>query len=298
MRSGVFVLLVLLAICLAVPVPAKPAAAKAPPKPPLVVGDIWADEAGRGMFTVIDGRSGGRWVGDEKAIGLLHKGDHLTVYDTTVGPVGEAVITGRGGPEGEGDNDFEFPVRVTWKSPGRGANRERPYHLLAVGPDGAPRLTWVKITTLPAPAKDSPYHRLAVEWLRARKWSAQARNTLEMRPTLRADVNGDGKGEVFVSFFGDDGTVVREDPFAKKYYSYILMRSLGKNGRVRTAVLEDANWPGYEVDITGMCDFDGDGWAEIISNHSGTDGRISTLYRWNGHGFVNGYGWGAQAPLR
>ncbi len=85
-----------------------------------------------------------------------------------------------------------------------------------------------------------------------------------------------------------------DDIAKKKFYSYLLMRSVDRRGRVKTTAVGSDSWLQYSSQIIGLCDLDHDGWAEVVTTGGGIDAADTTLFHWNGHRFLKGggYGWG------
>ena len=259
------------------------------------------DDKGHHTLTVIAAFTGRRWVDSEKARKMLHKGDRLSIFAPATGARGEAVLTDSGHlrseepnvGEGEGYGlEFQSSVQLGPDSaePPEGGGGE----VLATWTKSGASPHWIKMTALPKPAKGSAYWRVARAWLRERGWPPRAVETMSIDQILRADVNGNGKEEVFLSLSGDDGRPAHETA-GKRYYSYLLMLSADTKGITRTIVVNSDDWAQYSQSIIGLGDFDHDGWAEVITSGGGLDAEDVTLFHWNGHRFVRGgsCGWGA-----
>ncbi len=284
------VLLSLLLLLVALPVIAKPAAPKAAPKPAAAICDVTTDEKGESTLTVIAALDGERWLDSERAEGLLREGDRLPLYTQQGTPVGQVTLKNGGRlrseakelePEGEA---LQFQASVQPSSGLTKATTDRMATRFATWSRGLPPPRWVRWTELPKPAKDSPYWRVAEDWIRSRKLPARALETLEFVQATRADVNGDGKDEVFLSFAGYSGA--EGDWQNSKPYSCFLMRRVLPGGRIETVVIDDTSYDNYSVKIAGLCDVDHDGWAEVIASVHGVDLWFVRLYRWNGRRFV------------
>ncbi len=116
---------------------------------------------------------------------------------------------------------------------------------------------------------------------------------MQLGQVVRVDVNSDGRQEVFLSISGNDGRP-QEEIFRQKHYSYVLMRSTDRKGRVRTIQVASEKWPQYWFGIIGLSDLDHDGRVEVLTTGEGIDAADTTLFHFNGHRFirVGGHGWG------
>ncbi len=265
----------------------------------LVCAVGYNDKGAADRVTVIGGVFAGRWVGSEKAQGLLRKGDRLSVYDPATGRSGVATLTNGGRLLSEAEDEpgsgqgLEFGAAVQVAQPPQADEATGETTVFATYTRHGPPPHWVKPQVLATPAKGSPYWMIAEDWLRAHRASPRAVAHLEFEQAVRGDINCDGRDEVLLSFHGSEGQSVG-DLWKDKYYSYLLMRRIGPSGRADTLLLDDDDWPQWRMSASGFCDLDGDGWAEIVVEGGGVDASETDLYHWNGHRFVklDGFGWG------
>jgi hypothetical protein len=278
-----------LLILTAAPVIAK-SAQKAAPKPASVICDVTTDEEGESTLTVIAALHGKRWLSSEDAVGLLHEADRLPLCTPQGTPVGQVTLEDRGRLRSEvkdlqpGGEALQFQASVQPSSGSTEATTDRMATRFATWSRGLPPPRWIRWTELPEPAKGSPYWRVAEDWIRSRKLPARALETLRFVQAARADLNGDGKDEVFLSFAGYSSA--EGDWDNAKFYSCLLMRRVLPTGKVETVVLDDTSYPNYSAKIAGLCDLDHDGWAEAIVRVHGVDTWSVWLYRWNGRRFA------------
>jgi hypothetical protein len=271
-----------------------------PPGRATVLGrTTWDDRDNSTSLQVIAGwtaRHG--WRDSEGTRGLMHKGDVLSLYQLGVGEIGTLRLTDRGvvGSEqediGEGETyGIEFSAAASVTRGVWAKQREGPL-LAAWHSAGSPEPRWAPGRELEP--KHATYRKVIADWLRAKGVSQATIDTVEVTQIVVADVNGDGKDEVFLSFATPQGTRIDATRATKRAFSYLLMRYVPKGkSTVKTVVLARD----YTVDysIAGFCDLNGDGWAEVASDETGVSDYTGTcLYHWTGRGFkrVNGWGWG------
>jgi hypothetical protein len=288
----------------ALPVIAKPAARKAAAKPASVICGITTGWDGGSTLNVIAAFRGKRWVSSEEAVGLLHEGDHLPLCTPQGSLVGEVTLEDRGRRLSEAESDSQWAVALEFQASVQ-ENDGAPQATAGFTPTrfatwsrDLPLPRWVRWTELPKPAKGSPYWRVAADWVRSRRLPKRALETIQFTQAARADVNGDGKDEVFLSFSGSGGGAgANADRRELKPYTCLLMRRVLPGGKAETVVLDHTSLDDYWVTIAGFCDLDHDGWAEVIvsAGGAGIDGARISLYRWNGRRFVNagGYAFGS-----
>ncbi len=262
------------------------------------------DDAAMG---VIGGPVAGRgWVGGEQAKGLMHKGDRVEVYGLQSGRVGSAVLTNDGtlsstarssAPLAEG---LRYAAQLHLVRSAEMAQRRDELSAVWHAP-GSPEPRWVRATVLDPASRT--YHKVAADWLVRRGVAKRQAEQVTVEQVVRADANADGRDEVFLSIHWPD--IVRPDsavsdeaqivpPPGNGDFSYLLMRYLPRgSGRPETVVMAGPQWETHKV--TGLCDLDGDGWAEVTTEVTVYEGTAKRLYHWTGHGFgtVEGEVWGA-----
>jgi hypothetical protein len=258
------------------------------------------------------------WIDSEKARGLLHKGDKLLLYDLKMGEVGSVTLTDEGKLESK-NPDFadphgycqSFGYRVDVPQTLDAAYNKalalrkeswEQLDLVAVwSPAGANRPHWItgELIAMGPPQEGlrkeqyaGPYRQIAAEWLRAHGFIKRQIESMIVEQVVRADVNSDKRSEVFLSFgspsFGYNQTKKRSQ---QQYFSYLLMRVVdSRSGRVTTTVLDTRDF-GRTI-VAGFCDIDGDGHADIITQHYGIDDIGADLWRWaDGKLMRVGEGW-------
>lgn len=290
-----------LLILAALPVIAKPAARKAAAKPASVICDVTTDEEGESTLTVIAALDGKRWLSSEDAVGLLHQGDRLPLYSPQGSPLGQVALTNGGRLMSQAKDSIgealQFQASVQPASGVTAATTAFPATRFATWSKGVPPPRWIRWTELADPAKGSLYWRVAEDWIRSRKLSAHALETLQFAQAARADVNGDGKDEVFLSFCGFAGGSDAKGDWdeLQNPYSCLLMRRVLPGGKVEATVLDDNTLSPYSAKIAGLCDLDHDGRPELIARLDGIDIMTVLLYHWNGRRFIHlpGYGFSA-----
>jgi len=282
------------------------------PKVTALVCTIWPwVETGKPELTVVAGPVAGTgWVGGEDAEGLMHKGDRLTLYALETGVLGEVVLTSAGKldsefhqPIGAGDGvSYEARIGIP---PRRRQAYERARQrrgqlneageamsLLAAWSPKAPAPRWVAGELLDR--TNSEYRKVIGDWLSARGVPAEVIASVEITQIARADINGDKRAEVFLSFHTPDTiTFEGHERATKKTFSYLLMRYLPPHSRrVKTVVVaDDANFVEW---VEGFCHLDADGVAEVITHWTAYESDGVDLKRWVGGRFieVGGHGWG------
>jgi hypothetical protein len=268
-----------------------------------VIGMV-ADEEGEGSllagrpvaFRSAGGVSKGRWRNSPDTRGLLPKGARLSRYELTRGRVGEIEITGAGklgGPAPEGYETYgaEFPARVIL---GKHEAAQPGLAGLAVWHSpGSPAPRWIagKVQNPKLPA----YRKTINDWLTARGVSAKLLKAVKVNQVVKADINRDGRDELFLAFRTPnemDGAPRGQLP--KKPFSYLVMQYRpSRTGAAKIAVLSD--WVYLEHEVLGFCDLDGDGWAEVVAGTAGIDHYGCNLNHWEGKRFQQIKGWGFGA---
>lgn len=248
---------------------------------------------------VLGGPVAGRgWVDSEQAKGLIGKGSRLSLYALECGVLGTMVTTdegrlwskGPGEPEGYGYGlEYRAQPRVAAGSAAAyAAALRRRWPLMAYvdllaawTQDGSPP-AWVKGEFLSAQQeKGSRYWRLAADWLQARGVPRSRTDAMEMQHVVRADIDGDGRAEVFLSFRSAFGGYANEGHSNQEFFSYLLMRRLRPGTeQVETVVLADEVW--RTLWVAGFCDLDRDGQAEIIVRGQGRDYTAALIFDWRG----------------
>jgi hypothetical protein len=273
-----------------------PASSAKPPAATALVG--WAAGfRGKGSVGVVGGIVAGKgWVGGEQAKGVMRKGDRLSVYGLQSGLVGTAWLTNDGtlasaGPPGGGSFEgLEYTLK-TQPAPGKEGAWGRDRLIAVWHAPHSPRPRWVRATILSP--KSATYRNLVAGWLRDRGLPKEAIDGVTLHEVVRADLNGDGRDEVLLSFYSAN---VYENPLearAYKPFSYLLLRYLPRGSRAaRTVVVEGAG--DTKREILGLCDLDGDGWAEIVTQGLGLEQEDAYLNHWTGREFraTRGYAWG------
>jgi hypothetical protein len=282
-------------VCLTVGQGLAPAKSAKPPAATALVG--WmaggADDADIG---VVGGPVAGRgWVGGEQAKGLMHHGDRLALYGMESGPIGSATLTNDGilwsqNPDNARARGLEY--QATWRvAPGKDKLADREPLLAVWHAPGSPEPRWVRAKVLSP--KSRAYREIASRWLRGQGATKEAIEGFRIEQLVQADVNQDGREEVFLSLHWFDQYAVFSSgdihyevasPHATKGFSYLLMRYLPRGSRrPRTVVVEGETCDVHR--ITGLCDLDCDGWAEVVTEQTAYEDFGKRLYHWTGRGF-------------
>ena len=314
MRSVTRWLLVLLA-GLALCAPLVAAKAKRP-KVAVVVASVSIGGEGRRKddadVSVMAGYVKGKgWLNSEKAGPLMRKGDRMGLYtlDPLAQRVGQVEMTNNGQDLGADEEASEWgwvvearviqPLRDktvvgVWRTfeerVGQSAEGKAVVGIWRA--PTAPEPKWVTGKRL---SPDNVVYRAEVlAWLKKRGVSEPARRQVEVREIIKADLNGDKRDEVLISFHSPQADQFNNPEMPKPRYSYLVMRSLPRGSPTpRTTIVNDDCASVHYVD--GLCDLDGDGWAEIISHDGAQDYGTDWIHYWNGKGFrsVSGCGGGA-----
>jgi len=241
---------------------------------------------------VIGGYASGRgWVGCERAEGLMCKGDQLDLYGMKTGRVGSVTL---------GDNGVLWPSNkacVRWLeytaelhyAPGREGWSAHDDLTAVWHAPGSPEPRWVSAETLPS--DDPSLRAIITRWLRQQGRGTWA-SGVHVRQALRADVNGDGRADLLLSFDRVD-IMKAPDRSLKAPQAYLLLRYLPRGSRTPRVVVV-ASRPSETLEVTGLCDLDRDGWAEVLTIDDGYAWGGTWLYHWTGRRFgqVAGDYWG------
>ena len=245
-----------------------------------------------GLPVVAGWGPGTGWVdgkmGPEK--GLLHSGDRLPIYGLAAGRLGTAVLV-------HGLDGFDVETKLLPRK-AKAYQEERGGMAIWHSPQSrAPR--WVPATILsPAgqeyekgglPPGGRRYLRVVQAWLRDRGVPEPAAQKATVHQVVQADLNGDRRPEVLLSF---QWVETLAGGTRQRLHSYLVMRYQPRGAARPQMELMDDQPVGHAV--VGLCDLDGDGWAEVVAAQRGTlrSDRDSIFeyigwraYDWKGHGF-------------
>jgi len=301
---------VLLASCLHGWTKAKPSTAKPVPKATALVCTFEPTHRGTAPeIAVVAGPLAGKgWLRSERAGGLMRTGDRLSLYAMETGAIGALVVTGRAEWEQDGTS-YGLLYAVREDMP---ADKRQPYdaavrrrttkdvwlrtpHLLAAWSASGRQPRWVRGETVKP--DDAAYRSIISNWLAKRGAPWDVRASVEVDQIVRADINGDGRAEVFLSFHTPNAVQGFMSPTwharaTKRHFSHLVMRWAPSRGeRVSTLVIDDNINSGKRVH--GFCDLDGDGWAEIVISSDLFEGYKVDLLHWHHGRFARIIGWGA-----
>jgi hypothetical protein len=272
---------------------------------PTVITDVDFSAFGGGKVNVIGAFVHGKgWVDSEKADGLMPEDAELDLYDLREGAVGSATLTSAGKLGSEFTDGLWYECRVSLDGGRMARYQERYWRELhgEEGPElpelalvgvwhsaGSPVSAWVKAETLSP--ENVVYRRVISDWLKEKGVSAEIIAGVVVEQIVRADINQDGKDEVFLSFRTPEMVYSVEQTPTKAAFSYLLLRYLPRgSSQARDIVLTARPYLVHKV--TGLCDLDGDGWAEVTATMRGVDQWGSFLYHWKGEAFERVGGWG------
>jgi len=292
---------------------AKRPTAKSTPKATALVCTF--EPARRGtepQVAVVAGPLAGKgWVRSERAGGLMQEGDRPSLYAMETGAIGALVVTGRAQWAHDGTSyGILYAVREDLPAGKRGAYDAavqrrttkdvwlRPPHLLAAWSASGRNLHWIRGDTVKP--DDAAYRKLISNWLAERGVPPDVRTSVEVEQIVRADINSDGRDEVFLSFHTPPDTEHLNEGFmshtwharaTERHFSYLVMRWVPVTGkRIETVAIDDNVNSGKRVH--GFCDLDGDGWAEIVTSSDFWEGYQVDLRHWRRGGFAKIVGWG------
>jgi len=265
------------------------------------------DVHGKPWVAVIGGPVAGKtWVDSEEAKGLMHEGDRLSLYALGADILGQVVLTSKGRLGSEEEDSFEeyglfFDAQVN-VAPGKQeaymkakevAEKRILPHMLAVWSSKGFKPRWLVGEVLNP--ENRAYRRVIADWLARRGVPSDVIGKVVAEQVVRADIDGDKRNEVFLSFRSEDAPRwLQPGESKKRTFTYLLMRYLPpKSQHVKTIVIA-YDQPGINV-VAGFCDLDGDGRAEVITELNGVDVWGATLYRWLGSRFEEAGGWGGGA---
>lgn len=234
------------------------------------------------------------WVDSTEAKGLMHHEDKLSLYALHVGRVGSAQLTDDGydlaqwntvAPPSSWDG-VGYSARLRFAEPQRKAAGDEIILAVWHAP-GTPEPRWVRAKTLDP--KSSTYRGILAEWLRRQGVPKQPEHGLTVRQIVRADVNGDGREEVFLSFMWSERS--SSQPHSA-VHGGLMMRYLPPGSREPrlVMVLDDSH---LVYTVAGLCDLDSDGWAELVVQHAGQECGGMCLCHWTGQGFTHMSGYSA-----
>jgi hypothetical protein len=252
-----------------------------------------------GSLLVVAGLRGRRdWLPSEKAAELARTGDPVSLYELRAGPIGKAQVAGTG-KLGQDTSPVNWTMLGAWYplcldpklvEPFASASAGSPRTVVGLWHSpAAPAPRWVEASVLDP--WNRTYRNIISKWLAARGVSEEVRHTITVEQIVRADINGDGRTEVFLSFH----TPITSYPSGKRSnatsFSYLLMRYLPRHSRRASAVVVE-DMRDVVHNVVGLCDLDGDGWAEVITESYGIDAIGTSLHSWTGRGFRAVSGWG------
>ena len=253
------------------------------------------------------------WLESEEAVGLLHEGDRLSLHALEQGLLGEVALTSEGELASEKpvaggavwglSYDARLQTKPEMESRYEAATRLRrtgplwwPPTLLASSKGPTTPGKWLTAVSLPGPLdKCGPHYTAVADWLRSLGASESAIRGLEIIQAVKADVDGDGQDEVFLSVHGPGIWAYTEGGRSNaEHFSYLVMQRTREGiPGIGTTVLDDRAW--RSLWVCGLQDLDGDGWAEVVTRGQGLDYGGAQLFHWDGHQFVEIDGWGAGA---
>jgi hypothetical protein len=255
----------------------------------------------QGCLFVIGGVARGRgWLSSERARGLAQPGDEVTVGDLQTGLVGRGRLTSQG-RLGSEEAPSQWGMRGLWYDVQLDARAEKrltregkraanaPSLLAAWHSPSSPAPRWVRGVVLDP--RSRVYRKIITDWLAMRGVSPRVMQTVDVSEVVKADVNRDGRDEVFLAFHTPDVSYPTRAHSTATSFSYLIMRHAASHSRrVRTVVIEDR--PNSIHALSGLCDLDGDGWAEVVTTSWATDACGTTLHHWTGRRFESVEGWG------
>lgn len=267
-----------------------------------VVGSVYELSDEEAKFAVLAAALGDEWRDSEDAKGILHTGDRLSLYHLTMGAVGELVLGNDGELGSEGDNPtvarglyFRGRAAIRAECRGKLERADRSFaewpNLVAASSSAPSPPRWVQGELLD-PA--DPVHReTAIRWLTDRGVAADVLETVILEQVVRADTDGDGSPEIFISLRSPDTpTFPWRGKTTERTFSYLIAVS-PREGGVATSVVMDS------VDtvncVAGFCDVNGDGRAEVVTSVHGVDIWGSYLCRRKDSGFEAVGVWGGGA---
>jgi len=222
---------------------------------------------------------------------FMREGERVSVYDLEAGVLGEATITKVLGAGREGFMVGAKP-RV---APGQEIRFKRVPRLSWQGPDPLMLAVWVQnggqpgwVTGKVLDPTSRVYRPLVVAWLTARDVPPSLANHVVIKQIVRADINGDGRHEVFLSFHSPEVPVAVNGEASSQSFSYLVMRTVPEQSRDVATVVIDGS-PERVHEIRGLCDLDRDGVAEVATeympfHHSNAPWGMA-LFRWAGGAF-------------
>jgi hypothetical protein len=173
-------------------------------------------EASNATVDVIGGHVAGKgWLESEEAKGLMKPGDRLTLCALEAGVLGSVTLSDDGSVQSEQPIDagpiwgLSYKARISIPSDKQDAYAKAKslrhgvcaMDLVSVWSKTSSRPSWVAGQLLPgALSEDSEYRDLLTSWLRSRLRGAPDVTNVELDDAVRADINGDGRDEVFLSF--------------------------------------------------------------------------------------------------
>jgi hypothetical protein len=304
--------LLLLSLLLAA-LPCLPLHAKAKtaaPKHTALVGVLQSSEEADtppGLVVVAGWVAGKGWLQSENTQGLMHKGDALSIHTLASSGLGVATLRDNGALDSEAVESrsaagLRFQVETRPAAGKEDAYRKALDHddagagpsLLAVWHSrDSPAPRWV--TGRQLPTGNAVYRKVISDWLKAKRVSEAVVKTVVVEQVLVADINSDKRDEVFLSFRTPNTPTTDWCPEpSKDRFSYLVMRYLPRGSREPKSVVLDET-PYLVHRVIGLCDLDGAGWTEVISEHWGVDQWGVGLHHWTGSEFswVSGCGLGA-----
>jgi hypothetical protein len=229
-------------------------------------------------------------------------GDEVTVGDLQTGLVGRGRLTSQGklGSE-QAQSQWGMGMRGLWYDVQLKASAEKqlaqagkragtaPSLLAAWHSTSSPAPRWVKGAVLDP--RSRVYRAIITDWLATRGVSPKVMQMVDVNQVVKADINRDGRDEVFLAFHTPDVSYPTRAHSTATSFSYLIMRHVARHSRrVRTVVIEDR--PNSLHALSGLCDLDGDGWAEVVTTSWAVDACGTTLHHWTGCSFEAVEGWG------
>jgi hypothetical protein len=264
-----------------------------------LIGNLESER--QGCLFVIGGVARGRgWLSSERARGLARLGDEVTVGDLQTVPIGRGRLTSQGrlgseqAPSQWGMRGLWYDVQLDARAEKRSAQAGKragnaPSLLAAWHSPSSPAPRWVRGAVLDP--RGGFYRKVIADWLATRGVSPEVVQTIDVSQVVKADVNRDGRDEVFLAFHTPDVSFPTRAHSTATSFSYLIMRYVPPHSRrVRTVVIEDR--PNSLHALSGLCDLDGDGWAEVVTTSWATDACGTTLHHWTGRLFQAVEGWG------
>jgi hypothetical protein len=263
------------------------------PRVTALVSSTWGDLKSGGLRVVGGPVARRGWLGGERAKGVMHRGDTLVAYGLETGRLGTGVVTDDGALDTAKPRDGGYSEGLEYAArfrhlPGTQKSWDGAVVTAIWHAPGSPEPRWVVAKVLDR--KNRTYRKLIADWLRQHGRTRAQIEEFTVEQLLRADVNFDGRDEVFLSFhwYEEEYTNIEDhtiaSPEARKGFSYVLMRYLPPRSRRPKVRVVVNDWDNHSV--TALCDLNRDGQAEIVVESYGHEWGDTRLYHWTGRGFV------------